>query len=361
MHCKKCNAENEKGAKFCTKCGAALTEESKEVTEESTNVTSVTPNSTNDAGGIRKEMKKDAKSRVNGHLIGATAIYLVVCVVIGSIFKTTTTTYTGTGANIAISTTSAIPSIITALLTTIFTFGLALVAFKSIKGEKFEFSEVFLKPFENMKFLGYILLLTVIVIAISAVLVIIPIVGWIALIVAYIYYTPAFSTFMILLADSKTNKDITFVDTFKKSLELVKGNRVEYYGVTFSFIGWYLLAMLTCGILFIWLLPYMGITYVNLYQKWIKEKGFETTETGLSNGAIVGLTAGGCGCGCVVIILFFAAIIGIVATTIGDHINDPQIKSFIDKYSNNNGPIDENVLEDDINSIIDSYTSEYNS
>ena len=354
MHCKKCNAENEKGAKFCASCGEALT-------EESTKVTTGASNSTSDAGGIRKMMKKKAKGLVSGHLVGATAIYIVVCAIIGGIFSSTATVSTNGNPDVHVNVTSMLPNLLVTLLGIVFTYGLLLVAFRAIKGEKIEFSDVFLKSFEKIKFLGYIILFSIIVAAICFVLAIIPIVGWIALIVGLIYYTPAMSVFNIVLADPNTSDDISFVDTFKRSLELVKGNRVEFYGVTFSFIGWWLLSLLTCGILFIWLTPYMTITYVNLYQKWAKECDFKATETGLSNGAVVGLTAGGCGCGCLVIIIFFAAIIGIVAGVIGDHINDPQIKSFIDKYSHNNGEINESDFENDLNGIIDSYTSEYNS
>ena len=336
MYCKECGTKNDSDAKFCSKCGKKLTEESKKETP-------VTSNLIVDAGGIRKAMKKDAKGRVNGHLIGATAIYLVVCALLGGI-NTEASTLTG---------------IITALIGVTFTFGLMIVGLKAIKGEKFEFSEVFLKPFENMKFFGYAVLLTIIICAVSFVLALIPILGWIALIVGYIYFGPAITIFIILLADPSTDKDISFTDLAKKSLEIVKGNRIEYYGVALSFIGWILLSLLTCGILFIWLTPYMQLTYINLYQKWTKQKDFKTTETGLSNGAVVGLTAGGLGCGFIIIVLCFAAIVGIFAGFLGNHINDPQIKSFIDKYTNNK-TIDEGQIEDDLNDFFSNYRSNYN-
>ena len=353
MYCKECGTKNEKNAKFCTKCGKELTEDSKKVTP-------VTENSAGSAGGIRKAMKKDAKGRVNGHLIGATAIYLAIIFLISSLLKSQATVVNGAANNVTVSVTSPLAGLIVALISIIFTIGLLTVCFKAIKGEKIEFSEVFLKPFENMKVIGYALLITVIVAAASFVLMIIPVIGWIAFSILYIYYLPVISTFLILLVDSKTNKDISFTEAFKQSLDLVKGNRVEYYGVSFSFIGWLILAMLTCGILFIWLLPYMEFTYVNLYQKWTKEKEFTSTETGISNGAIVGITAGGCGCGCIIVIIFFVAIMSIFAGILGSHINDPQIKSFFDKYSQQKD-INETDLEKDINDIFNSYSSNYNS
>ena len=104
----------------------------------------------------------------------------------------------------------------------------------------------------------------------------------------------------------------------------------------------------------------MELTYVNLYQKWTKEKGFEKSETGLSNSAIVGITAGGCGCGCLAIIIFIITCIGLFAGFLSEHINDPQIKSFIDKYTHNK-QINENDLNNDLNDIFNSYNSKYNS
>ena len=371
MYCKECGTKNEKNAKFCSNCGKEITEESKKTTEEdkkiteenkktteeSKKVTPVTNNSTVDTGGIRKAMKKEAKNHVNGHLIGATAIYLVVCGILGGLLSPKVV-YDGS-EHVTYSVTSALPGILTALIGVLFTYGIIMVSFKAVKGEKFEFSDVFLKPFENMKFLGYVILLSVIVGAISTVLAIIPILGWIALIVGYFYYTPAISTFIILLADSKTNKDISFTDAAKKSLELVKGNRIEYYGVTFSFIGWILLSVLTCGILFIWLIPYMELTYVNLYNKWTKEKEFKASETGLSNSTVVGITAGSMGCGCLIVAIIAVIAFGTLIGIISSHIDDPQIKSFIDKYSHNRN-INDNDLEKDINDIINSYNSNYN-
>ncbi|MBR3362308.1 MAG: DUF975 family protein [Bacilli bacterium] len=369
MYCKECGTKNEKDAKFCSKCGKKLTEESKKETKKETTKAKeetkktenqTTTNSNIDAGGVRIAIKKEAKKLVNGHLIGATAIYVVITAIISSLLSAKTTVINDAANNVTVSTTSPLAGILTAVISVLFTFGISMVCFKAIKGEKFEFSEVFLKPFENIKFLGYVLLLTVIIAAINFVLVFIPIIGWLALIVGYIYYTPAISTFIILLADPKTNQDISFTDAIKKALEIVKGNRIEYYGVTFSFIGWLLLSILTCGILLIWITPYMELTYVNLYQKWIKEKGFETSETGLSNSAIVGITAGGCGCGCLAIIIFIITCIGLFAGFLSEHTNDPQIKSFIDKYTHNK-QINENDLNNDLNDIFNSYNSQYNS
>jgi len=342
MFCEKCGTKNRKDAKVCKNCGEALVKEVKDASYIS------------NPGGIRKQMKKDAREKVNGTLIGATAVYLVILIFVSAIFS---------GSFGGDSTATFISQIITSLISIVFGFGLFIVGFKAIKGEKFEFGDIFIKPFNRAKFLGYIILLTVIVMAISFVaglLMIIPLLGFfvmIAFIVALIYYTPAIEAFMLILADPKTKEDISFDDTIRKALEITKGNRVEYYGITFSFIGWCLLSLLTFGILFIWVIPYMQLTYVNMYRKWTKEEDFNTEETGLSNGAVIGFTAGGCGCGCLIALVFLVSIIATIITTFGLNTNNPDINGFIEKFV---PEADRAGIEADLNKALDEFQAEYN-
>ena len=53
----------------------------------------------------------------------------------------------------------------------------------------------------------------------------------------------------------------------------MKGHRFEFFVLQLSFIGWAILAVLTCGIGFIWLEPYMQVTYVKFYESLIYENG----------------------------------------------------------------------------------------
>lgn len=344
MFCEKCGTKNRKDAKVCKNCGEALVEEIKETSNIS------------NPGGIRKQMKKDAKEKVNGTLIGATAVYLVILIFVSAIFSQ------GFGDSRAI----VISQIITSLISMIFGFGLFIVGFKALKGAKFEFGDIFIKPFSKAKFLGYIILLTIIVFAISYVaglLMVIPLLGFfvmIAFVIAIIYYTPAIEAFILILADPKTKEDISFDNTVRKALEITKGNRVEYYGITFSFIGWILLSFLTLGILFIWVIPYMQLAYVNMYKKWTKEEDFKTEETGLSNGAVIGFTAGGCGIGCLIIVLCLVGFIVTVITTFGLNTNNSDMNAFsnfVEKFVSESDRAD---IEADLNRALDEFNAEYN-
>ena len=130
-----------------------------------------------------------------------------------------------------------------------------------------------------MKNLGYYLLVMVLVYVIGFVVgflaTIIPFLGFflmIGLIVASIYYGPAIDIFLCVLADENTPNE-TFTLSFKRALDIIKGRRVEYYGTNLSFFGWWLLSILTFGILLIWILPYMRMTVANMYRRWTKSWG----------------------------------------------------------------------------------------
>ncbi len=58
---------------------------------------------------------------------------------------------------------------------------------------------------------------------------------------------------------------------------ITKGHKTELFVMYLSFIGWILLASLTCGIGFIWISPYMQMSFVNAYHALMKE----ALETGI--------------------------------------------------------------------------------
>ena len=65
--------------------------------------------------------------------------------------------------------------------------------------------------------------------------------------------------------------DITASEALKKSEEMMEGNKMRYFLLSLSFIGWILLSVLTLGILLIWLVPYMYATQTAFYEE-IKSK-----------------------------------------------------------------------------------------
>lgn len=62
------------------------------------------------------------------------------------------------------------------------------------------------------------------------------------------------------------------LDCVKYAKELIKGHVADYFVLQLSFIPWLLLVGITCGIVGIYVMPYMQLTNVYFYMSLIKEK-----------------------------------------------------------------------------------------
>ena len=73
-------------------------------------------------------------------------------------------------------------------------------------------------------------------------------------------------TFFILAEDSS----IQPMEALRKSKQMMDGYKWKLFCLGLRFIGWFLLAILTLGIGFLWLIPYMYISFAKFYED-IKE------------------------------------------------------------------------------------------
>jgi len=80
--------------------------------------------------------------------------------------------------------------------------------------------------------------------------------------------------------------EIKPLEALKKSETMMKGYKGKYFLLCLSFIGWVLLGIITLGIGFLWIIPYIWLTQANFYEnlKKNKEKGkvFENIKEGSS-------------------------------------------------------------------------------
>lgn len=85
------------------------------------------------------------------------------------------------------------------------------------------------------------------------------------------------------------NPEMTANEAITKSKELMDGNRWRLFCLEISFIGWNLLAvLLTCGIGYFWLVPYMEASFAAFYreikaEKYGREEKKEETYDGFYN------------------------------------------------------------------------------
>lgn len=60
--------------------------------------------------------------------------------------------------------------------------------------------------------------------------------------------------------------DITATESITESRHLMAGHKMDLFVLDLSFLGWWLLSLLTLGIGFIWLVPYYRQTKANFYR-----------------------------------------------------------------------------------------------
>lgn len=83
----------------------------------------------------------------------------------------------------------------------------------------------------------------------------------------------SYSMAMFILAE---NKGMGAREAINRSKAMMHGHKMDMFVLELSFIGWMLLGMVTFGIAYIWIIPYMSATYINFYNK---IKGVEATAT----------------------------------------------------------------------------------
>ena len=88
-------------------------------------------------------------------------------------------------------------------------------------------------------------------------------IGFILLIVPGIMATFGLMFYAYVQAEDPT---VGVTDVLKKTWALTKGHKMELFVLVLSFIGWEILAGLTLGILYIWLMPYMIVTATLAYE-----------------------------------------------------------------------------------------------
>lgn len=82
----------------------------------------------------------------------------------------------------------------------------------------------------------------------------------------------AYSQMFYILAE---NPKISISKAMRMSMEITKGHKSDIFITLLSFLGWILLSVITGGILFIWVLPYIQLTFANVYQ-YLKSEALRT-------------------------------------------------------------------------------------
>jgi len=87
----------------------------------------------------------------------------------------------------------------------------------------------------------------------------------------------AFSYAMVffIIADDSS---IGVSEALKKSKVMMKGYKWKYFCLSWRFFGWAILSVLSCGIGFLWLFPYMQISFAKFYEDLKAGQKFNTQD-----------------------------------------------------------------------------------
>lgn len=73
----------------------------------------------------------------------------------------------------------------------------------------------------------------------------------------------SYSMSIYILAE---NKGMPALEAIRRSKEMMEGHKMDLFVLGLSFIGWNILGMITLGIAYIWIAPYMLATTTNFYN-----------------------------------------------------------------------------------------------
>lgn len=71
-----------------------------------------------------------------------------------------------------------------------------------------------------------------------------------------------------ILAD---DKDIRYDAAIEKSMKMMQGHKWRLFLLDLSFIGWFILCLLSLGIGFFWLIPYIETSHAKFYEELLAE------------------------------------------------------------------------------------------
>lgn len=190
----------------------------------------------------RVEIKEFAKKKIQGHLWD---IWKIVLMTYGIFF--------GFGFLITIlfGEDAATVSLIGEIILLPLTIGVTSFLVNFVEDKNFDSKDIFNYFKSFVKIVGTLLLSSVLI-TIASIFLVIP-----GIILALSY-----SLVPILLVK---REDLGIIETLKLSRTLMNGHKLDAFVLSLSFIGWAFVGTLTLGIAYIWIYPYMSVTFTKFY------------------------------------------------------------------------------------------------
>ncbi len=200
----------------------------------------------------RKELKLSAKQALKGKVFSA---FLPVLIVIGisgvfSLISGLIREYAGIGINAI----WGLVSIAISVLMMPLNFGLMVFFLNFAEHGGAEVKDVF-QGYKSGSYMAERIKATILV-------TLYVFLGFICLIIPGIILAFKYSQIGFAFAE---NPDATYRDAMKRSAELMKGRKFEFFVLGLSFILWFILAPFTLFLIYIYLIPYIQLTFAKYY------------------------------------------------------------------------------------------------
>lgn len=228
---------------------------------------------------IRKAVKLEAKKKPKKSLALSFLILIIISILI------TTITYfiidlVGYSYNIKV-VNNFIIGIILILISPLI-LGFSKITIDTCKNKETNFKDIF-KGYKEIKFIKTFGILILSLIFIMWLLGLIPGVGVFINLIILILYIPVFLMLPFVYLE---HKDLQIQEIVFKTVSTVSEHRIMIYGLLISFIFWIILSILTFGLLFFYVIPYMYLSISYLYLNLTHEKEFKKEKT-IGDGNII--------------------------------------------------------------------------
>ena len=205
----------------------------------------------------RVKIKKRAKELTGAHIWSywKLMIYVILLMIVISVI--------GAGISESSYTGNLIITFLTQLATAPLTVGIYWCLLCIVRTGKYTTHDIF-------KFFKYCWLIVLLQILIS-------IFTWLwmlLLIIPGIIAAISYSMSFYIFAESEEKP----MECIRKSKALMKGYKADYFIFCLSFLGWFLLGAFTCGILYIWIIPYFQFATSVYYNELVNVNKNELTN-----------------------------------------------------------------------------------
>jgi len=196
------------------------------------------------------EMKLKAKEHLSGNW-PVVIITVFIFLALTQLFTNQDRVVTLSNGESMVNSSSAFFNLLSFILTGPLTYGL-MVFFRRLREQTANIKDLF-DGFSRFGATFLLNLLTTVFVVLWSLLLIIP--G----IIAAIRYTMAY----LIMTE---NPDMTALECITASKMMMEGHKMEFFSFALSFLGWFLLGLVTLGLGFLYVIPYYNASKVEFYE-----------------------------------------------------------------------------------------------